>query len=128
MAKKCMFLIFVDSFLNFCMANKNCDDSVMILQLFFPIPYTFFNLCWKADGNTIKPIDSLLLTPFAFWHFWTPIGISRRATRFYSFLVFLGRAVARAPISGFVSLPVCLSVCPPVTVSFWRGFESSHWV
>ena len=31
---------------------------------------------------------------------------------------FLGRAVARAPISGFVLLSVCLSV----TVSFWRGF------
>ena len=23
---------------------------------------------------------------------------------------------------------LCHPVCPPVTVSFWRGFESSHWV
>ena len=38
--------------------------------------------------------------------------------------IFLGRGVARAPISGFV----ILSACGPVTVSFWRGFESSHWV
>ena len=36
--------------------------------------------------------------------------------------LFLGRAVARAPISGFVILWACL----PVTVSFWRGFENSH--
>ena len=43
-------------------------------------------------------------------------------------LIFLGRAVAQAPISGFVILPACLSACLSVTVSFWRGFESSHWV
>ena len=32
--------------------------------------------------------------------------------------VFLGRAVA---------LSFCLHACLSITVSFWRGFESSHW-
>ena len=56
MAEKRIFLIFVDSFLNFCKANKNCDYSANF-QFFCKISFLHgasicgFHICFDYHSN-----------------------------------------------------------------------------
>ena len=77
----------------------------MLVDLIFVRTVNLPNLSLLLHLSPLRPnIDD-------FGHFRTDL---------VQFWTFLGRAVARAPISRFVRVV-------SVIVSFWRGFASNHW-
>ena len=113
----------------FCTTLITCNMFLKILSEFYLALYYLIKTCLKIATSRS------CCTSRNFFHYYLYILFYFILFILYlfslSFLLFfilsysfLGRAVARAPISGFVILLACLSV----TVSFWRGFESSHWV